>query len=108
MTKDEFQKAVDDVITDCIRNDYLFSSYARKVTEAVWPLFEAAEKERDALRTEVESWKGLAKQFGNEADALRAKIEAIHSLLDGHESKIIRNAKDGYPEGREPKELTLT
>ena len=31
---------------------------------------EAAEKER-------ESWKGLAQQFGNEADALRAKIEAM-------------------------------
>ena len=43
-----------------------------------------------------------------ERDALRAQIEAIHSLLDGDESKIIRNAKDGYPEGREPKELTLT
>ena len=31
---------------------------------------EAAEKER-------ESWKGLAKQFGQEADALRAKIEQM-------------------------------
>ena len=43
-----------------------------------------------------------------ERDALRAEIEAIHSLLDNDESKIIRNAKDGYPEWREPKELTLT
>ena len=32
-----------------------------------------AEQERDALRAEVESWRGLAKQFGNEADALRAQ-----------------------------------
>ena len=43
-----------------------------------------------------------------ERDELQAKIEAVHSLLDNDESKIIRNAKDGYPEGREPKELTLT
>ena len=35
---------------------------------------EEVEKERDALRAEVESWKGLAQQFGKEADALRAKI----------------------------------
>lgn len=40
-------------------------------------LLEAAEEDRDTLRAEVESWKGLAQQFGNEADALRAKIEAM-------------------------------
>ena len=43
MTKDEFQKAVDDVIEDCLRNDYTFGSYARRVTEAVWPVLEEAE-----------------------------------------------------------------
>lgn len=53
MTKDEFQKAVDDVIADCIRNDYSFGSYAYKVTEAVWPLLEAAEKERNVLRAKI-------------------------------------------------------
>ena len=31
----------------------------------------------------------------------------VHAILDADESKIIRNAKDGYPEGREPHELTL-
>jgi len=30
-----------------------------------------------------------------------------HAILDADASKIIRNAKDGYPEGREPRELTL-
>jgi hypothetical protein len=30
-----------------------------------------------------------------------------HAVLDADASKIIRNAKDGYPEGREPRELTL-
>jgi len=39
--------------------------------------------------------------------ALEATIEEVHSILDADESKIIRNAKDGYPEGREPHELTL-
>ena len=37
----------------------------------------ALAKERDALRAEVESWKGLAQQFGNELDTVRAKIEAM-------------------------------
>ena len=62
---------------------------------------EAAEKERDNLRAEVIYWREQTRK-------LRAEIEAAHSLLDNDESKIIRNAKDGYPEGREPKELTLT
>ena len=57
MTKDEFQKAVYDVITDCIRNDYSFGSCARKVTAAVWSVLEATEKERDALRAELDALK---------------------------------------------------
>ena len=41
-------------------------------------------RENDALRAEVESWKGLAQQFGNEADALRAKISRdTHSVTAG-------------------------
>ena len=31
----------------------------------------------EAAEKETASWKGLAKQFGNEADALRAKIEQM-------------------------------
>jgi hypothetical protein len=31
----------------------------------------------------------------------------IHAVLDADESEIIRNAQDGYPEGRTPHELTL-
>ena len=33
--------------------------------------------------------------------------QAAHAVLDADESKIIRNAKDGYPDGRAPRELTL-
>lgn len=39
--------------------------------------------------------------------ALEAIIAEAHAILDADESKIIGNAKDGYPEGREPRELTL-
>jgi len=53
MTKAELLKPVDDVIADCIRNDYAFGSYAYKVAEAIWPLLEAAEKERDFAKTEI-------------------------------------------------------
>ena len=84
MTKDEFQKTVDDVITDCIRNDYSFGSYARKVTDAVWPVLEAAEKERDVLRDRLalESQENGALRDSvdracKERDELRAKIEAM-------------------------------
>ena len=31
----------------------------------------------------------------------------VHAILDADESKIIRNAKDGYPDGRTPRILTL-
>lgn len=44
------------------------------------------------------------------AALLRQQDEAIklaHEVLDADESKIIRNAKDGYPEGRAARELTL-
>ena len=32
---------------------------------------------------------------------------AAHAVLDADESEIIRNTKDGYPEGQTPRELTL-
>jgi hypothetical protein len=31
----------------------------------------------------------------------------IHAILDADESKIIRDAIDGYPDGRTPRTLTL-
>ena len=33
--------------------------------------------------------------------------DQVHSILDVDESRIIRNAKDGYPGGRPPRALTL-
>ena len=73
-------------------------------------VYQELESRREALgRVCAERYDLLAQIISdnNEILTLRTKIEAIHSLLDNHESKIIRNAKDGYPEGREPEELTL-
>jgi hypothetical protein len=36
-----------------------------------------------------------------------AVCNKVHAILDADESKIIRNAKDGYPDGRAPRILTL-
>ena len=77
MTKDEFQKAVDDVIADCIRNDYSFGIYARKVTEAVWPVLEAAEKERESLRQGIAFRDDVVAALAVERDTLRARIEQM-------------------------------
>ena len=36
-----------------------------------------------------------------------AVCNEVHAILDADESKIIRDAKDGYPDGRTPRILTL-
>jgi len=36
-----------------------------------------------------------------------AVCNEVHAIFDADESKIIRDAKDGYPEGRTPRTLTL-
>ena len=105
MIKDEFQKAVDDVIADCIRNDYSFGSYAYMVTEAVWPLLEAAEKsdaesiamyrkardERDALRAENAALVDDMNLLRNNNTALRSKIEAAEND-DAHQKALAASA----------------
>ena len=48
-----------------------------KLIDALGLGLNAAAHERDNLRAEVESWKGLAQQFGNELDTVRAKIAAM-------------------------------
>jgi len=46
-------------------------------------------------------------------EAMKLALEAcpvcdqVHSILDVDESRIIRNAKDGYPGGQSPRVLTL-
>ena len=50
-------------------------------------------KERDALRAEVESWKGLARQFGNEADAMRTHLSFAKDELNRSRAKIAEMEK---------------
>jgi hypothetical protein len=40
-------------------------------------------------------------------NSLEAQVKEAHEVLDADESMIIRNAKDGYPEGRPDRVLTL-
>ena len=116
MTKAELLKPVDDVIADCIRNDYAFGSYAYKVAEAIWPLLEAAEKERDFAKTEIarlhddireltgvlvldeedsahhkalaESALRVAKGWEGKCRELRTKIEAAEKERDALRAKV--------------------
>ena len=50
-------------------------------------------EERDALRAEVESWKGLARQFGNEADAMRTHLSFAKDELNRSRAKIAEMEK---------------
>lgn len=44
---------------------------------------------------------------GTEFRASYIQQEVLHSIFDNDESQIVRNEKDGYPEGRPDRELTL-
>jgi hypothetical protein len=48
----------------------------------------------------------LADHFAAQPESCQTCVE-IHSLLDADESMIIKNARDGYPEGRTPREFSL-
>ena len=61
-------------------------------------------KDRDKFLHYLEAFAALVAE--REREACQTCVE-IHSLLDADESMIIRNARDGYPEGRTPRELTL-
>lgn len=57
-------------------------------------------EERDAVEFDFNTAR-------NDVETLAFKLDAAHAVLDGDPSKIIRNAAQGYPEGRAPRELTL-
>ena len=80
MTKDELQKAVDDVITDCIRNDYAFGNYAHRVTEAVWPVLEAAEKERDDVAQQLVQSEIGKREISEAHDAMQIEVGKLKDL----------------------------
>ena len=53
--------------------------------------------EIDTLRAELESWKGLAKQFGNEADELRTHLSFAKDELNRLRAEVIH-----WKEQKEP------
>ena len=55
---------------------------------ALMAKLEAAERERDALRAEVESWGGLAAQFGKEADKAKTHLDFAKDELNHLRAKI--------------------
>ena len=80
MTKDELQKAINNVITDCIRNDYAFGNYAHRVTEAVWPVLEAAEKERDDVAQQLVQSEIGKREISEAHDAMQIEVGKLKDL----------------------------
>ncbi len=64
-------------------------------------------RERDGAGFRDVSLGHLQSRIQAAIDGYKSELEAAHAILDADESKIIRNAKDGVPEGREPRALTL-
>jgi len=62
--------------------------------------WEQVDSARAALRQAIE-------QAEKQEPVACAVCNEVHAILDADESKIIRNAKDGYPDGRTPRILTL-
>ncbi len=67
----------------------------------------AAVKERDGYLESLQQRAKACLKAMNERDSLQQQLAESHAVLDNDPSKIIRNAKDGYPEGRPDRELTL-
>lgn len=92
----ELQKLLADANRGAERNAHINRSFAGQINQLHSDVRELNER--------------LTKQQSDMLDTivqLRAELTNTHSILDGDESKIIRNAKDGYPEGREARVLTL-
>lgn len=58
----------------------------------------------DQWRDDLEGHAWVPADFARE---LEREINEAHAVLDNDPSQIIRNAEQEYPEGREPRELTL-
>jgi len=87
----------------------------------IWECATTLQKENDRLKERVAELEKLNEWHKKDVhDAMEWKrdleaklkeaentISEAHAILDGDESKIIRNAKDGYPDGRPDRILTL-
>ena len=62
----------------------------------------------DALGGDSRKYRqALAEQPAQQEPVSCPVCNQVHTILDADESQIIRNAKDGYPDGRTPRLLTL-
>jgi chromosome segregation ATPase len=84
-----------------------------RVIDSLGLALNAAAHERDNLRAEVESWKGLAQQFGNELDTVRAKIAEMEkqepvafALYSGWARKAVYLSEIEACEQRDRRQLT--
>jgi hypothetical protein len=71
-----------------------------------WSLLEATQESLREHMAEIKRLKAAQPAPVQEPVAC-AVCNKVHAILDADESEIIRNAKDGYPEGRTPRILTL-
>ncbi len=82
---------------------------AREAAEALWKGARGTPMEFHELisTTCIAYHARMSSELSAELATAKAEMSSAHAILDKDPSKIIRNAKDGYPEGREPRILTL-
>jgi hypothetical protein len=79
----------------------------RQEIETLVTSIEGFELHREESQAIIDLFAERFAKLQAERDTLKATIAEAHALIDADASKIIRNAKDGYPDGRVPRELTL-
>lgn len=91
--------------------DYLLKDIASANERRLIGIVDAAESAlKENEEQSAEMYQELSASLAAVTDKLEeteAALENIHVILDNDPSKIIRNHKDGYPEGRPDKLLTL-
>lgn len=110
---------------EALENAWLDASMGKgdvaRHTEAITALRQAIEQAENyppECQTDAEKtafafgwWKALEANRIEQAEQAQPvaciACDQAHAVLDADESKIIRDAKDGYPEGRKPRVLTL-
>jgi len=68
---------------------------------------ETTEDEDELIHAAIASLRLAIEQAEKQEPVACSVCKEVHAILDADESQIIRNAKDGYPDGRKPRILTL-
>lgn len=74
--------------------------------EAISAILKLVEEERKELSSASDACSDWCKSEVKRKE-LESQLEESHKILDNDPSRIIRNAKDGYPDGRPDRILTL-